>query len=115
MCEPVARRLRHQFDLAGGLHCQAGEPGIVRGEVLVGVERPRGIMIMSVDPAGPGRTAGMHIGDVIAKWNGEPVHGVRDLARRLSAETVGQAVTVTYLRGGEVMTATLIVAERPSA
>ena len=72
-------------------------------------------MVMSVDPDGPGRAAGMHIGDVIAKWNGEPVHGVRDLARHLSAEAVGQPVTITYLRGGEVMTTTLTVAERPSA
>jgi S1-C subfamily serine protease len=81
----------------------------------LGLDKPRGIMVMSVDPDGPGRTAGMHIGDVIAKWNSESVHGVRGLARHLGPESVGQPVTITYLRGGEVRTATLTPTQRRSA
>jgi len=42
------------------------------GLQLVAVEGgARGVMVMRVEPEGPGAKAGVHQGDIIVTWNGE--------------------------------------------
>lgn len=71
-------------------------------------------MVMSVDPAGPGSAAGVHQGDLIVKWNGEPVRGIRELLRALGPDSVGQTVKLSLLRGGNPTEVTLTIGERPA-
>jgi S1-C subfamily serine protease len=72
----------------------------------------RGVIVVNVDPSGPGRTAGMLIGDIVVAWNGEPVHMVREVLRRLGPDAVGQEVELAVLRGGERRSVKLKIGER---
>ena len=72
-----------------------------------------GVMVMSVDPNGPGAAAGVRQGDVIIKWNDQPIQGVRTLLRTLGPATVGSTVKLALRRGGEPAEVHLTVGERP--
>ncbi len=53
-------------------HIPRGYLGL--GFQLVAVEGgTRGVMVMKVEPQGPGAKAGVHQGDIIVTWNGEPI------------------------------------------
>jgi S1-C subfamily serine protease len=73
----------------------------------------RGLMVVSVDPNGPGRRAGMLLGDIITGWNGEPLRSVRDAFSRLGSEAVGQQISVAILRAGQITSASIGISERP--
>jgi S1-C subfamily serine protease len=72
-----------------------------------------GVMVMSVDPNGPGAAAGVRQGDLIIKWNDQRIQGVWVLLRALGPDTVGSTVKLTLRRGGEPAEARLTVRERP--
>jgi S1-C subfamily serine protease len=59
----------------------------------------RGVMVMNLEPQGPGAKAGVHQGDIIVTWNGEPIRHVRSLLRVLGPDSVGQTVTLGLRRG----------------
>jgi S1-C subfamily serine protease len=73
-----------------------------------------GLMVMSVDPSGPGAGAGIRQGDVIIKWNDQPIQGMRMLLRTLGPDIVGSTVRLALRRGGEPAEAHLTVGERPA-
>jgi S1-C subfamily serine protease len=72
-----------------------------------------GVMVMSVDPKGPGAAAGVRQGDVIIQWNDQPIQGVRMLLRTLGPATVGSTVKLALRRGGEPVEVHLTLSERP--
>jgi S1-C subfamily serine protease len=73
----------------------------------------RAIMVVSVDPNGPARTAGVLVGDVIIGFDGEAVSGVRSLLARLTPESVGKSAELKLLRAGEVTTASVAIGASP--
>ena len=76
---------------------------------------PRAVIVISVDPQGPGQRAGILLGDVVTAWNGEPVHGVRDIFRRLGSDAVGRNVELAIVRAGKPASVTVTVGERPAS
>jgi S1-C subfamily serine protease len=72
----------------------------------------RGVLVTGVDADGPGRRAGVLQGDILVRFDGEPVGGARSLAQRLGPESVGRAVEVGLLRGGEPRTVLIAIGER---
>lgn len=76
---------------------------------------PRGVIVISVDPQGPGQQSGVLLGDVVTAWNGEPVHGVREILRRLGPDAVGQKAELALLRAGKAASANVTVGERPAS
>lgn len=72
----------------------------------------RGAMVMSLDKDGPGSAAGILQGDIILKWNGEPVTSANALVRALDDQSIGEAVPVSLRRGGQDVEASLTVAKR---
>ena len=93
-------------------HIPRGYLGL--GLQLVAIEGGgRGVMVMNVDPQGPGAKAGVHQGDVIVSWNGEPIRHVRSLLRALGPDSVGQTVTLGLRRGGETTDVQLTIGARP--
>ena len=72
-----------------------------------------GVMVVSVDPNGPGSAAGIRQGDVIIKWNDQPIQGVRMLLRTLGPATVGSTVKLALRRGGEPAEVHLTLSDRP--
>jgi S1-C subfamily serine protease len=73
----------------------------------------RGLLVVSLDPNGPGRRAGMLIGDIVTAWNGEAVRNVRDVFHRLGSETVGQQISFAVVRAGQITSANIEISERP--
>jgi S1-C subfamily serine protease len=74
-----------------------------------------GIMVMSVDPKGPGAAAGIHQGDVLVSWDNKPVGGLQPLLRSLGPDSVGKLLVLELRRGGETRQAKLQIGERPPA
>jgi S1-C subfamily serine protease len=74
-----------------------------------------GAMVMSVDPKGPGAVAGVHQGDVIVAWNGEPIRHLQSVLRSLGSDSVGRTITLGLRRAGEVRQVPLTIGERPAA
>jgi S1-C subfamily serine protease len=73
-----------------------------------------GLMIVSVDAQGPGARAGLHQGDILVDWNGEPIRHVQSLLRALGPDSVGQAVTLGLRRAGDRRQVPLTIGERPA-
>jgi serine protease Do len=75
----------------------------------LGLGSPRGALIAGVDDKGPGRPAGLEVGDVITRFDGKEVKESRDLPRIVASTPVGKKVDVTIVRKGkeEVKSVTL--------
>jgi S1-C subfamily serine protease len=80
-----------------------------------GLTDRRASMVISVDPAGPARKAGVLLGDVIVGLDGEAVPGLRSLLARLTPESVGSVAEIKLLRAGQIATAKVAIAARPAA
>lgn len=72
-----------------------------------------GAMVMSLDDNGPAKAAGLSLGDIIVSWNGEAVHGPRELIRKLGPDSAGASVTLGVVRGGETRQVVLTIGEKP--
>jgi S1-C subfamily serine protease len=94
-------------------HVPRGYLGL--GFQLVGIEGgQRGVMVMKIEPQGPGAKAGVHQGDIIVTWNGQPIRHVRSLLRALGPDSIGQTVTLGISRAGEPKEIPLTISERPA-
>jgi S1-C subfamily serine protease len=80
----------------------------------LGLENDSGLVILSVEPDGPGASAGLLVGDVIVKLRGQPVEHVDDLVDALWAtDVVGRTLELDLVRGGEPIKADVLIGERP--
>ncbi len=73
----------------------------------------RGILVVSIDPAGPAARSGLLVGDIITAWNARPVAQVREVMRLLGPDSVGASVDLQLLRGGAAADLKLTLGERP--
>jgi S1-C subfamily serine protease len=71
-----------------------------------------GLIVVTVDPEGPGGKAGVLFGDVIVALEGTAVSSVRDLQVFLDPESVGKIITVSFIRGGQLAKVNVTVGER---
>jgi S1-C subfamily serine protease len=78
-----------------------------------GLAEPKGLIVISVDPNGPGQGAGIKQGDILIRWDANPLHSVRRVYTLLGPESVGRSITLGMLRGGEQISFTIVIAERP--
>jgi len=94
---------------------------IVRGYLGLGLQPVTAeggggaIMVMSVDPKGPAVAAGIHQGDVVVSWDGNPVSRLQPLLRSLGPDSIGKVVTIELRRGGQLQEVKLQIGERPTA
>lgn len=93
---------------------------VPRGYLGVGLQPVRiepegvGAMVMAIDRDGPAATAGLHQGDVIVAWNGEPLRSVQALLRALGPASVGTVITLSLRRAGQSVEAKITIGERPA-
>jgi serine protease Do len=69
----------------------------------MGLERPSGILIETVQPSGPADRAGLKRGDVIFEVDRRPVDDVQNLRFRLATRGIGEKVTLSVRRRGQVL------------
>jgi S1-C subfamily serine protease len=74
-----------------------------------------GIMVMSVDPKGPGAAADIHQGDVLLSFDGKPIGKLQPILKSLGPDSVGKLAEVELRRGGQSHRAKLRIGERPAA
>jgi S1-C subfamily serine protease len=74
----------------------------------------RGIIVVSLDPGGPARAAGVHVGDIIVGLDGEALGGVRTLHARLTPESVGKSAELRIVRAGQIATAKVTIGASPT-
>jgi S1-C subfamily serine protease len=110
---PAATIERVAAKLASGGRIARGYLGLGLHPIAVGGGSETGAMVLSVDPKGPGASAGVHQGDIIVAWNGQAMRTMPQLMRALGPDSVGQTVTLALRRAGETREVSLTVAERP--
>jgi S1-C subfamily serine protease len=94
---------------------------IVRGYLGLGLQPVSvegggsGVIVMSVDPKGPGAAAEIHQGDVLVTWDGKPIGGLQPLLRSLGPDSVGKLLVLELRRGGQLRQTKLQIGERPPA
>jgi len=74
----------------------------------------RAIMVVSLDPSGPARAAGVHVGDIIVGLDGEAMSGVRSLHARLTPESIGKPAELKIVRAGQIATAKVTIGASPT-
>jgi len=79
----------------------------------LGIDKTGGLVVSRVDPRSPALAAGIQVGDIIYKVNGEAVNTAEDAQRSIFGAGVGDKVTLQYERGGKPSSTTLVLAESP--
>lgn len=77
----------------------------------LGLTNRMGAIVSSVPEGGPAALAGMQPGDVIVRFDGEPIENTRGLQSRVVATRPGTTVPVIVVRGGEEVTLNVTVEE----
>ena len=73
-----------------------------------------GAIIEDVSPGGPAAKAGLKNGDVVRKYNGQPVADSGQLVAMVTDTNPGTTVKLDILRDGEPMSIQMTLGERPS-
>ena len=87
--------------------------GIGAQPVDVPGEEQGGLLITGLVPGGPAQAAGMLVGDILVRVDGQPASSLQALRQAL-ADKVGEAVKATVHRGGVPTELTLTVAQWPT-
>jgi S1-C subfamily serine protease len=69
-------------------------------------------IVLEVEPESPAHKAGIVIGDIFVSLAGHPVTRLEDVHSQLHGLAIGKPLALTFVRGGKVQEATLVVAER---
>ncbi|HXY25801.1 MAG TPA: trypsin-like peptidase domain-containing protein [Candidatus Acidoferrum sp.] len=69
-------------------------------------------IVLDVEPNSPAQKAGIVIGDILVALAGHPVVRLEDIHAQLGAESIGKSLPVTFVRGGALQEASIVVAER---
>jgi serine protease Do len=77
----------------------------------LGLGKPQGAAVGTVEEGSPAAKAGLEAGDVILKLDGRVIEGSADLSRSIRAMKPGTKATLNVWRGGKTRDVTLQVAE----
>jgi S1-C subfamily serine protease len=122
---PVAIPASEAFELARRLAAHQplgrGYLGVSVQPVALGVRQresacdSRGLLVFDVASTGAAEQAGIFVGDILMRFDGEPLQSPGDLQDRLGRATPGHQSSVTLMRGGRLENVAVIVGERPQA
>jgi serine protease Do len=73
-----------------------------------------GALVQDVSPGSPAAKAGLKPGDVVRKFNGQPVGDSAELLAKVASTPPGTPVTLEILRNGQPQTITVTLEQRPS-
>ncbi|HVQ53859.1 MAG TPA: PDZ domain-containing protein [Thermoanaerobaculia bacterium] len=77
-----------------------------------GAPKDAGILVGSVEPDGPAARAGVKVGDIVTRVDGDRIDSVLGLVRTVRHKKEGEKVTVEVLRDRTAKSLTVVVVER---
>lgn len=101
----LASRIKDQIVSTG--RAQHARLGVTVQEVnqaladSFGLERPEGALVSGVEPDGPAAKAGLKSGDVILRFNGQPIVASADLPTLIGQAAPGDKATLEIARQGQ--------------
>ncbi len=110
-----ASRVAEQLRVSGRV--QRGRIGVQIDQVTrdvaesIGLGRPQGALVRSVETGSPADKAGIEAGDIITKFNGQAIERATDLPRMVGNTKPGSKVNMTVFRRGGSRDLTVTVAE----
>jgi S1-C subfamily serine protease len=78
----------------------------------LGLTNQYGVMIVSIEPQAAADSAGVLLGDVIVAMQDAVIEEVGQIQSFLDPQSIGQTVTLTLVRGGQLQTVAVTVGER---
>jgi S1-C subfamily serine protease len=87
-------------------------PETLRSKLRSGITS--GLVIVHVEPTGPGDRAGILLGDVLVELEGNALEGMESIQHLLLSAKVGDKVPATILRGGSPVQLTISLDDRPT-
>ena len=76
------------------------------------LQQESGLLLGSVEAAGPADKAGLFMGDTLISLDNQPVRHLDDLMALLTGERVGRPLPARIVRGGKVQTLDVVIGER---
>jgi serine protease Do len=98
-------------------HVTRGRIGVSIGNVTrdlaesLGLPKPEGAAVSTVESDSPAAKAGIEVGDVITRLDGKPVEGSADLSRSIRSMKPGSKTTLTVWRAGKTRDIPVTIAE----
>jgi serine protease Do len=98
-------------------HVTRGRIGVSIGNVTrdlaesLGLPKPEGAAVSTVEADSPASKAGIEVGDVITKLDGRPVEGSADLSRSIRSMKPGSKTMLTVWRSGKTRDIPVTIAE----
>src|SRR5690606_9977232 len=77
----------------------------------IGLGRPQGALVRSVENGSPAAAAGIEAGDIITKFNGQAIDRATELPRLVGNTKPGSRVAITVVRRGAARDLAITVAE----
>ncbi len=111
--DKVVAALRQYGRVQRGYLGVSTQPVALAEAVAAQAGQSSGLMIITVEADGPAAKAGVLQGDVLIGLGRQPIKDVDGLHAALGPDTVGQAVAVRIVRGGQLQTITVTVVARP--
>jgi S1-C subfamily serine protease len=71
-----------------------------------------GLIVVSIEPDGPGSKSGIVFGDVIVALEGTAVGSIRELQAFLEPKSVGKTLSISIIRGGKLVELNVTVGEQ---
>lgn len=113
----VAMEVQNQLRISGKV--SRGRLGVVIQEVnkelaeSLGLGKPMGAVVNSVESNGPAEKAGIEAGDVILKFDGKTINNSADLPRMVGITKPGTRSTVQVWRKGATREINVVIGEVP--
>jgi S1-C subfamily serine protease len=79
-----------------------------------GVNANAGLLVMHVESGGPAELGGVLLGDILLDMDGRAFSDLDDIYDALGRKGAGQDVQTSLIRGGQRLTLTIRIGERPS-
>ncbi len=77
----------------------------------IGLGKPSGALVRSVEPGAPADKAGIEGGDIITRFDGKPIEKSSDLPRIVGGTKPGSKSTITVFRRGTTKDLSIVIAE----
>jgi serine protease Do len=109
----IAGKLSQQGYVSRGFLGVALQPVALPAEIREKLKQDSGIMLLGIEPEGPGAAGGLILGDVLVAGDAQPLAQPEALAEFLERTPAGQVVKFKLLRAGAIQDLDVRIGERP--